>query len=144
MTNATTNVPVITYETAVELVANAMAHATENGWNIAAVVLDPWGAIVAAGRMDGVSPTILDIANDKGFTATLGKSTRAFFERMSTSPDLTLGLQTRPRLCAWEGGLPLFKGGNMIGAIGVSGAAGEEDVACAEAAMAKLGLSAVA
>ncbi len=133
-------VSVITYKTAASLISVAMDHAIENDWNIAVVVLDPWGAQVASARMDSVSPIVLDIATDKAFTATLGKSTKDFYERMSSSNDLTLGLQTRPRLCAWEGGLPIFSDGCLIGAIGVSGAQGFEDVECAQAALTKLGL----
>ena len=136
-------VSVITYQTAASLLGAAMDHAIENGWSIAVVVLDPWGAQVASGRMDSVSPIVLDIAIDKAFTATLGKSTKDFYERMSSSNDLTLGLQTRPRLCAWEGGLPIFTGGRLIGAIGVSGAKGFEDVECAQTALNRLGLESV-
>ncbi len=141
MTPATHDVPFVTYETGRRLIEEAVAHAETNAWRVAGVVLDPWGAVVASGRMDGVSPAILDIAGDKAYTATMGKSTRAFFERMSSAPDLAMGLQNRNRFCAWEGGLPIRDKGHLIGAIGVSGAAGPEDVACAEAALAALGLS---
>jgi len=131
----TTSMSAISCDAAQGLVARAIEHARAHRWNIAVAILDPQGAIVASARMDGVSPTILDIANDKAFTATLGKSTRAFYERMSSSPDLAMGLQTRPRLCAWDGGLPIRQTGALIGAIGVSGAAGHEDVECAEEAL---------
>lgn len=141
MTAAIHEVHVVTYDTARSLIAEAMAHAEANDWGIAVTVLDPWGAIVASGRMDRVSPAILEIAADKAFTATLGKSTRSFFERMASSPDLALGLQNRRRLCAWEGGLPIWQGPRLVGSIGVSGAAGPEDVACAEAALKAVGLS---
>lgn len=142
MTEASHSVPVIKYATAKQLVETAVAHALENGWRVAVVVQDPWGSTVASGRMDGVSPAILEIAGDKAYTATMGKSTKAFYERMSSSPDLSMGLQNRSRFCAWEGGLPIRSGAVLIGAIGVSGAAGPEDVACAEAALARAGLNA--
>lgn len=141
MTDRAYLVPVISYDLARRLVETAMAHATQNGWRVAVVVLDPWGAVVASGRMDGVSPAILEIASDKAYTATLGKSTKAFYERMSSSPDLAMGLQNRNRFCAWEGGLPIRDAEQLIGAIGVSGAAGPEDVACATAALTSESLS---
>ena len=140
MTSATLDVPVVTYETGRRLVEGAIAHAEENVWRVAVVVLDPWGAVVASGRMDGVSPAILEIASDKAYTASMGKSTSAFYERMSSSPDLAMGLQNRKRFCAWEGGLPIRDSGRLVGAIGVSGAAGPEDAACGEAALTALGL----
>ena len=131
---------VVTYTAAARLRDLACEHAVSNGWSIAVVILDPWGTVITSARMDGVAPAILEIATDKAYTATLGKTTRAFFERMSSSPELTLGLQTRARLCAWEGGVPIRENDVLIGAIGVSGAAGHEDVACAEYALATLGL----
>ncbi|MEM8630392.1 MAG: heme-binding protein [Pseudomonadota bacterium] len=141
MTTASHGVQVISHDCAKRLIDRAMAHARQNAWHVAVVVLDPWGAVVASGRMDGVPPAILNIACDKAYTAALGKSTRAFYERMSSSPDLAMGLQNRDRLCAWEGGLPIRQGEVLIGAIGVSGAAGPEDVACAQAALEAQGLS---
>lgn len=130
----------VAYATAAALVDRAMSHAREKGWSIAAVVVDPSGHLVAAGRMDGVAPPILDYANDKAFTATLGNSSRAFFERMSSSPDLQMGMVNRPRVCAWEGGVPIYEDRVLIGGLGVSGSAGPDDVACAEVALASLGL----
>ena len=141
MTEATHDVPVVSYDAGRSLIEGAMAHAEANGWHVAVVVLDPWGAVVASGRMDGVSPAILEIASDKAYTASMGRSTKAFYERMSSSPDLAMGLQNRDRFCAWEGGLPIRDEGRLIGAIGVSGAAGPEDVACGEAALQGLGLT---
>jgi uncharacterized protein GlcG (DUF336 family) len=138
MTNTAYTATIISYDTGQALITQAMAHAKAQGWAIAVAVVDPGGAVVASGRMDRVSPIILDIATDKAFTATLGRSTRDFYDRMSSAPDLAMGLQTRPRLCAWEGGCPIEKDGALIGAIGVSGAAGPEDVACAQAALATL------
>ncbi len=134
--------PVIRFETAKDLVDRTVSFATDNGWTVAAVVVDPSGHVIAAGRMDGVPAPVFDYANDKAYTAgTLGKSTRAFFERMSSSPDLSMGMINRDRLCAWDGGLPIVEDGQLIGGLGVSGAQGHEDIACAEAALVALGLS---
>ena len=130
--------PVLRYSAAKELVALAIAHAEENGWNVAVAVLDTSGHMLAAGRMDGVPSPILDFAADKAFTSTLGKTSLAFGERMGSSKDLELGLLNRPRLCAWEGGLPIQIDGQLIGALGVSGATGPEDAACAESALLSL------
>lgn len=141
MTRHSRQSAVISYASAARLRDAVLEHASNNGWSVAVAILDPWGAVVTSARMDGVPAPILEFAADKAYTATLGKTTRAFFDRMSSSPELTLGLQTRPRLCAWDGGLPIRENGALIGAIGVSGAAGHEDVDCAEAALSKLGLA---
>jgi glc operon protein GlcG len=124
------------------LVDAALAHASDRGWTISVAVVDISGDIVALGRMDGAPPTIAEFAGDKAFTAAMvSKSTRAFFERMASSPELTMGLSTRRRLLCWEGGLPIVFEGVVIGGIGVSGATGPEDAECATAALKSLDLT---
>ena len=133
---------VLRYDAAARMVAAAVAHAAANGWTVAVAVLDPAGHVLAAGRMDGAAPPILDFATDKAFTATLGKTSLAFGERMAQLKSLEMGVATRSRLLTWEGGLPVREGGVLIGAIGVSGASGHEDAACARAAIEAEGLEA--
>ena len=134
--------PTIAFDAAQKLVTQAVEHARQNGWRVCAVVVDPHGQMVALGRMDGVPSPVVDYAIDKAYTAgTLGKSSRAFYERMSSSPDLTMGAANRPRVCAWDGGVAIIEADELIGGLGVSGAEGHQDVACAETAIATLGLS---
>jgi glc operon protein GlcG len=131
----------ISYAAAARLVAIAVEHAQSKGWRVCATVCDASGSVVAVGRMDGAPSTVADFALDKAFTAaTSGKSTRAFYERMSSSKELSMGLANRPRLIAWQGGLPILEGKSVIGGIGVSGAAGDEDVECAQKALNALGM----
>jgi len=142
MTHAVTRQS-ISYQSAAHLVQAAIDHAASRGWRVAAVVVDPAGHPVAFGRMDEVPAPVVDYATDKAYTAgTLGKSTRAFFERMNSSPELAMGMVNRPRVCAWDGGLAILENGTLLGGLGVSGAAGPEDVECAEHALASLGLDA--
>jgi glc operon protein GlcG len=131
----------ISYAAANRLVAAAISHAQSKGWRVCVSVCDSSGLGLAMGRMDDVPPTIIEFATDKAFTAAMnGKSTQAFFERMSSSTALAMGLANRPRLITWEGGLPIVEDGAVIGGLGVSGAAGSEDVECATMALRELGL----
>lgn len=141
MSGHSRSVPVVSCDCAVGLVEAARRHVRKNGWSVAVAVVDPWGAVVASGRMDRVPPAVLEFATDKTYTEALGESGKAFFERVSSSDELTLGLQTRPRLGAWEGGQPIHEGDQLMGVIGVSGAVGPEDSACATAALTSLGLN---
>lgn len=134
--------PQITPAAARQIVEAALAHAQDNGWEVAAAVTDPFGYLVAFGRTDNVAPPIGDFAMDKAYTAgTLRKSTKAFGDRMASSPTLSLGLSTRQRLIAWGGGVAIFENRACIGGLGVSGAQDHEDIACAEAAIRSLGLT---
>ena len=131
----------LTAPAALKMMTYVFEHAEKNGWSVAVVILDAFGQTLMNGRMNGVSQTILSIAEDKAFTAALGKSTQQFYERMSSMPDLKLGLQNRDKLCAWPGGMPIYFENYLIGAIGVSGAAGDEDTECALNALHALGFS---
>ncbi|WP_121631946.1 GlcG/HbpS family heme-binding protein [Tropicibacter alexandrii] len=134
--------PQITPAAARQIVEAALAHAQDNGWEVAAAVTDPFGYLVAFGRTDNVAPPIGDFAMDKAYTAgTLRKSTKAFGDRMASSQTLSLGLSTRQRFIAWGGGVAIFEDGACIGGLGVSGAQDHEDIACAEAAIRSLGLT---
>ena len=134
--SAVRSVSVITHAAAQQAIEAALAHAAQNGWKVAAAVCDSSGALIAFGRLDGTPAPVGDFAIDKAYTAaTLRTSTRAFGERMASRPVLSLGLANRARVLAWEGGLPIEIGGSVVGGIGVSGAAGEEDEACAAAAI---------
>ncbi|MCG6884731.1 MAG: heme-binding protein [Silicimonas sp.] len=141
MTDAIRSEPRLTYAAARGMVAAAIAHADANGWGIAVAVLDPSGHVLASGRMDGVPPSILDFATDKAFTATLGKTSLAFGERMAELKSLEMGLASRKRLLTWEGGFPVRAGSDLIGSIGISGASGHEDAACARAGIDAIGLT---
>ena len=125
-----------------DLIAHAIDEAAENGWNVAVSVVDAAGATLASSRMNGVAAEILGFAEDKAYTAsTMRRDTASFFERMDKSASLRLGLSNRERLLVWGGGLPIKYEGIVVGAIGVSGAQDFEDVACAQAALRKAGLS---
>lgn len=141
MTDTLHHPPTITYSAAARAVEYAIAYATTKGWRVAVAVVDPSGALVAAGRMDGVPPGVLEIAMDKAYTTTMGRSTKAFGARMVSDPQMALGAANRPRSCAWEGGEQVFSDAKQVAGIGVSGAAGHEDAECAQFALGKLGLS---
>lgn len=131
----------ITREAARALVDAALDHARGKGIAVAVALVDRDGALMAFERMDGVRAPIVEFSIDKAYTAaTTGASTRDFFAHMDANPALRLGLASRSRLLVWGGGVPAKADGEVIGGIGVSGASEEDDVACAQAALAACGL----
>lgn len=123
------------------LVDAAIAHAETKGLRISAAVVDREGAPVALARMDGVPAPIADFALEKAYTAAVtGASTRDFFTHIDANPSLRMGMTGRPRFLLWIGGEPARHAGEVVGAIGVSGASEEDDLACARAALAASGL----
>lgn len=131
--------PCVSAEAALSLVSFALEHAHANGWIVCAAVCDPGGHLVAFHRMNGVNVPPIEFAIDKAYTAaTMRRATAALFARTETKPPLRLGLANRKRLLVFPGGLPIEHNGQVIGGLGVSGASDDEDVACAEAALARL------
>ncbi len=134
---------VITHEAAQALVSAALTYAKSQGWAVAVAVTDPHGGLVSFGRDDAAAPPIGGFALDKAYTAaTLRKPSAEFGAGMMKSATLSLGVGTRERFLTWGGGVPVYEGGTVIGAIGVSGAKEPEDVQCALAAITEAGLSA--
>ncbi|GGO83889.1 hypothetical protein GCM10011348_28860 [Marinobacterium nitratireducens] len=129
-------------ELAGKLAQAAIEHARSTNIEICATVCDPAGHPVALLRTDRVRPPAIGFAIDKAYTAaTLHTSTQAFHERAASRPALAMGLANRERILVFPGGLPIYGDGQLIGGIGVSGATETEDVECARAALAALGLA---
>ena len=131
----------ISSELALKLVLYAVEHGRTRGWEVCASVCDSRGIQVALLRTDNVIDPAVGFAIDKAYTAAvLRRSTAEFAERALSRPPLQLGLANRDRILVFPGGLPILSGGRCIGGIGVSGARDDEDVDCAQAALARCGL----
>ena len=127
----------ISSELAQRMVNAAMAKATELGVNENVAILDDGGNLKAFSRMDGASMPTIEIALNKAYTALFGVSTVDFFNFIKSDPSLLAGIPTLPRVAAWGGGFPIKINGEVVGAIGVSGAPTvENDIECASAALA--------
>jgi uncharacterized protein GlcG (DUF336 family) len=127
----------ISYELAQRMVSAAVAKARELGVSENVVILDDGGNLKAFGRMDGTPIPTIEIAENKAYTALFGVSTQDFFNFIQSDPSLLAGIPTLSRVAAWGGGFPIEVNGEVVGAIGVSGApAVQNDVDCAKAALA--------
>ncbi len=126
----------ISYELAQKMVNAAVAKAREIGVNENVAILDDGGNLKAFSRMDGASMPTIEIALNKAYTALFGVSTVEFFNFIQGDPSLLAGIPTLPRVAAWGGGFPIKVNGEVVGAIGVSGApAVQNDIDCASAAL---------
>ena len=129
----------ISSELAQKMVDAAVAKARELrvGENVA--ILDDGGNLKAFSRMDGAPLPTIEMAQNKAYTALLGVSTQDFFNFIQGDPSLLAGIPTLARVAAYGGGFPIKVDGEIVGAIGVSGAPTvQNDVDCARAALALL------
>jgi uncharacterized protein GlcG (DUF336 family) len=129
----------ISSELAQKMVNAAVAKARELGVSENVTILDDGGNLKAFSRMDGAPIPTIEMAQNKAYTALLGVSTQDFFNFIKGDPSLLAGVPTLARVAAWGGGFPIKVDGEIVGAIGVSGAPTvQNDVDCARAALALL------
>lgn len=119
----------------------AERHAAQLGAPGGAIaVVDAGGHPVALGRLDGSFPAAADVAFGKARTAALFRKPTRMFEDIVNGGRITM--TTLPALTGFtplKGGVPLMRDGEVLGAIGVSGAASaDQDDAIAEAGAAAL------
>jgi uncharacterized protein GlcG (DUF336 family) len=127
----------ISYELAQKMVDEAVTKARELGVTENVVILDDGGNLKAFGRMDGAPILSIEMAQNKAYTALFGFSTQDFFNSIKGDPSLLVGIPTLSRVAAWGGGFPIKVNGEIVGAIGLSGAPTvQNDVDCARAALA--------
>src|SRR5260370_6217998 len=100
-------------------------------------ILDDGRNLKAFSRMDGAPIPTIEMAQNKAYTGLLGVSTQDFFNFIQGDPSLLAGIPTLARMAAWGGGFPIKVDGEIVGAIGLSGAPTvQNDVDCARAALA--------
>lgn len=104
-------------------------------------VVDAGANLVAFERMEGAWIGSIDIAQKKAFTSrAFDIETKALGE-FSQSGGQFFGIHVSNdgKVMIFAGGVPLKRGGEVVGAVGVSGGTGEQDQAVAEAAAAAFG-----
>jgi glc operon protein GlcG len=123
----------ITADRAAQVAAAVVTEAKKSprNWKLAIAVVDPSGELVYFYKMDQTQAASIAIAQGKARTAArYRRPSGAFFNLMQT-PAGAYAATLDPTLVASHGGFPLVEGGKIIGAIGCSGATGDQDgVAC--------------
>jgi uncharacterized protein GlcG (DUF336 family) len=111
----------------------AVAEARTIGVAVVIAITDPGGLLMAMRRMDGAPMLSIDVAADKAWTvAAFGQPTHWWRDTIAEKPYME-ALGGNNRLMPLPGGVPVSSGDRMVGAVGVSGATGEQDLAIAEA-----------
>ena len=125
----------VTLNDARRIIAAAEAKANELGQPMNIAIADNGGNLVAHVRMDGAWIGSIDISIKKAYTSRAFDIATKDLAQHSQSGGQFFGIHAsnNGRIMIFAGGIPLKKGGKVIGAIGVSGGSGEQDHAVAEA-----------
>ena len=110
-----------------------------DGKGAAVAVVDAHGELVALLRTDSCPLPSIKIATQKAYTAARERSeSRALGDR-SRAENFPLTNFGELGYVGWGGGVPLVVGGEVIGAIGISGMPEEEDMELARWAASTIG-----
>ena len=111
---------------------------------LAVVVLDDAGHIKAVKREDGASMFRVDVAQGKAWgSVAMGCSSRALANRAKQNQNffVTLAATAQGKLLPQQGGVLIRDAnGNILGAVGISGASGDEDELCGAHGVEQAGL----
>jgi len=129
-------VRLLTPEAAQKAVNAALADCRKRGYQVAVAVVDRSGVAQALVRDRHAGPHTVQTAIDKGYTAISFRTDTLEFARLTQPGQAASGIRQIPRVIAVGGGVQISGAGQLMGAIGVSGApTGEADELCAKAGL---------
>ncbi|MDD2545873.1 MAG: heme-binding protein [Burkholderiaceae bacterium] len=119
------------------IAAAAEAEALKNQWAVTIAIVDEGGHLLWLQRLDGAPAISAHIAPAKAHTSALGRRESKAYEDVINGG--RWAFMTVPTMHGMlEGGVPILKEGQCLGAVGVSGVKSEQDVQIARAGIAAL------
>ncbi len=121
-----------------QTIANAaIAQCRSMGYKISVTVVDREGLSIVMMRDDGAGLSTPEGSDRKAYTArAFSQPSADFVKRLQDRPD-SVGSRQYTRILALAGGLPIKVGDEIVGAVGVSGTPGKDDV-CSQAGIDKV------
>lgn len=128
---------IVTTDTALRVIATALAEGEQAGVKVSATVVDPAMGLIAFARADGATPHSVETSRRKANTAA---STRRASGWMATELEIMLPVAAGNLLTNVTGGVPLVFDGQHAGGLGIAGGTPAQDAEIARATLAGLGL----
>lgn len=132
-------IKLMTPETALKAALAGMKECRSIGYQVAIAVVDRTGQtqVILRDRFAGMHT--IEAATNKAWTAVSFKTNTSQFAVNTQSGKESNGIRHISKVLAIGGGMMIEAGGNLYGAIGVSGApSGDEDDKCAKASVASI------
>src|SRR5687768_8747274 len=125
----------VTLADARRIIAAAEKKVAEMGQPMNIAVADQGGNLISHVRMDGAWLGSIDISIKKAYTSRAFDIATKDLATHSQSGGQFFGIHAsnNGKIMVFAGGIPLKRGGEVVGAVGVSGGGGDQDHAVAEA-----------
>jgi glc operon protein GlcG len=128
-------VPRPTLSQALRALETATTAAKRIGVALSCAVVDVRGDAIALVRMDDAGFLTTTIAEGKAFTSAIFGRPSSEFVQMEAAPFfISVNVAIQNRMVAAQGAVPIVHEGRVIGAVGCSGGAPQQDEAAAKAA----------
>ena len=126
----------ITMAEAERVLQAAKAKALQMGVKVAISIVDPRGDLVAMVRVDGALWRTAPVSRGKAFaSAAFGLPSGELTARADNPVMRSLTLMEGGNIIPQQGAVPIKRGNELIGAVGVSGATSQEDEDVARAGL---------
>ncbi|MEO7767832.1 MAG: heme-binding protein [Ferruginibacter sp.] len=126
------NVISISHTEAAIIVAAVIQKATSDGGSpVAVAVVDHAGRLIAFTAMDNVMPASIKLAQNKAYSAVIGKRDTLYWACMAKNTiqlDFNMRNWTDENFTGFTGGITILIQEQVIGAVGVSGRKGKQDI----------------
>jgi glc operon protein GlcG len=124
------SIKTIEYTEARRIVDAVVAEVAKAGRAAVVAVADPHGELIAFARMDGAPVSSIRIAANKAYSAARERKTTEEIGRRARDPEkgFEIAYFGDERFVGWGGGVPVWRGGEVVGAIAVSGLPQAEDI----------------
>jgi glc operon protein GlcG len=116
----------LSLEDAKRVIAGAVAEAQRNHAGGAIAVVDDGGNVIAVERLDGTFPAAASVSIGKAKTAALFQKPTSALEKSINEGRTALAEVKVPDFTPLQGGVPILINGQVVGAVGVSGAASQQ------------------
>jgi len=126
-------IPEIDYSEAKRVIDLIVGKALQEQKAVVAAVADSHGELICFARMDGAPVSSIRIAANKAWTAARArKPTQEIGEKVRhPEKGYDISYYGDSRFVGWGGGVPVWKNGEVAGAVAVSGLSSTEDVSLA-------------
>jgi glc operon protein GlcG len=123
----------IDYQDAKRIIDAIVQRALEQQKAAVVAVSDAHGELIAFARMDGAPLSSIRVAANKAWTAARErKPTKEIGDKIRhPEKGFDIAFYGDRKFVGWGGGIPIWRDGQVIGAIGVSGLSSVEDIALA-------------
>lgn len=118
----------LTLDEAMEMLRVVQARLDEKQLGAAVAVVDAHGELLAFLRTDSCRLPCITVAINKAYTAAREQVESKKFGADARERGFPLTNYGELRYVTWGGGVPVRSGGEVVGAVGVSGLSEEEDV----------------